>query len=381
MLVDFDGPGPNPPVEVFSLLVDTDQDNAGASLRYRREAGEHQFLLGVNYGDTRNQGGNYRNLNGRRNGLRERVDNTADSLELFAMDRWSVTPNSTLVYGAQFVDATREVRVTNASTNALRNPEDNYSAFNPRLGVIRKLGENSEFFASASRLFEAPTNYEIEDDVRGSGATLDPMKGQVLEAGFRGTTDAAEGTAWHWDVSAYYASIDDEILSVDDPAAPGNSLTANIDGTLHAGIEALVGASFVVGRGRIEPQLSLTVNEFKFDSDPDYGDNRLPSAPRYAARGELLYRQGSLYLGPTFDFIGKRYVDFANTYTVDSHALLGLRGGYSTERLELFAEVRNLLDEEYFTTLSVMNQAGADARVLQPGSPLSAYAGVRFKLN
>ena len=31
ILVDFDGPGPNPPVEVFSLLVDTDHRDTGAS--------------------------------------------------------------------------------------------------------------------------------------------------------------------------------------------------------------------------------------------------------------------------------------------------------------------------------------------------------------
>ena len=28
---------------------------------------------------------------------------------------------------------------------------------------------------------------------------------------------------WHWDVAAYYARIRDEILSVDDPAAPGTA--------------------------------------------------------------------------------------------------------------------------------------------------------------
>ena len=50
----------------------------------------------------------------------------------------------------------------------------------------------------------------------------------------------------------------DEILSVDDPAAPGNSLTTNVDSTIHAGLEALVGMSIAAGGGRIEPLLSVT---------------------------------------------------------------------------------------------------------------------------
>jgi iron complex outermembrane receptor protein len=170
---------------------------------------------------------------------------------------------------------------------------------------------------------------------------------------------------------------------VDDPAAPGNSLTTNIDRTIHAGIEALVGASFALAGGdrhRIEPLLSLTLNEFSFDSDPVYGDNDLPAAPDYAARGEVLYRNtGGFYAGPTFDLIGRRYADFANTYRVGSYELLGLRGGYQARNWEVFGEVRNLLDEDYIATVGVLNVASADARVLYPGTPLSAYLGLRMQ--
>ena len=39
IFVDFDGPGPNAPVEVFSLLIDTDHRNFGAMVRYDRDLG------------------------------------------------------------------------------------------------------------------------------------------------------------------------------------------------------------------------------------------------------------------------------------------------------------------------------------------------------
>jgi iron complex outermembrane receptor protein len=382
IMVDFDGPGPAPAVEVFSLLVDSDQRNAGASFRYRLETGTHQLLFGANYGDTTVQGGNYRNLHGRPNGLSERVDESADSLELFAVDRWRFAEAWTLVYGAQYVAAGRDVQVTDAVSGDVRNPKANFSTVNPRLGLIYSLAGDSEVYASISRLYEPPTNYEIEDDVRGNNETLDAMHGEVFEIGLRGSSDTAAGLLWHWDVSAYYARIRDEILSVDDPEAPGNSLATNMDRTTHAGIEALVGASFAIGNGahRLEPLVSFTLNRFSFDSDPVYGNNDLPAAPAWFARGEILYRHGNFSAGPTFDLVGRRYADFANSYAVDDYGLLGLRASYSGERWEFFGELRNLLDEDYIATVGVQNEAAPDARVLNPGAPLSVYLGARLRL-
>ena len=377
ILVDFDGPGPLEPVEVFSLLVNTDHRDFGATVRYNLRAGDHDFLAGVNFGDGTIHGGNYRNLGGRRNGLTEYVDNSADSTEAFLVDRWHLNDAWTLVYGTQFVSARRDVRTTNAATGELGNPKDDYSSFNPRLGVTYALGDGAELFASASRLFEAPTTFEMQDDLRGGNATLDAMHGTVVEVGTRGSSGT--DTRWNWDVSLYYAQIRDEILSIDDPAAPGTSLTANIDKTTHAGIEALLGASFSAGGPhRIEPRLSLTVNGFSFDGNATYGDNDLPAAPKYAVRGEIMYRHASGFLaGPTFDLIGKRFADFSNTYRVGSYGLLGLRAGYSGKGWEGFAELRNLLDKEYVSALTVLDQGSEDAAVLYSGAPRSAYVGVR----
>jgi|CXWL01.1.fsa_nt_gi iron complex outermembrane receptor protein len=383
ILIDFDGPGPNPPVEVFSLLIDTDHRDFGAVVRYDQTIGAHDVLLGVNYGNGSVEGGNYRNLGGRPNGLAELVDNRADGFEWFATDRWRATDRVTVELGVQFVDAARDVRTTNVVTGAVSHPEDRFTSFNPRIGAIVALDDSGELYGNVSRLFEAPTTFQMEDDVRGGNAILDPMQGVVAEAGWRSRSAPSGRASWSWDVSAYYARIQDEILSVDDPNAPGNSLTTNVDDTVHAGLEALVSASIEVASGhRLAPRVSVSLNHFKFDGDPVYGDNRLPAAPKYTVRGELLYRHGNgLYLGPTFDFVGERYADFANTYSVDSHALAGLRAGFSGGRWELFGELRNLFDEEYTAAVNVFDVAGGGARALYPGEPRSVYAGVRFWLD
>ena len=383
VLVDFDGPGPIPPQEVFSLLIDTDHRDLGAMARYDLVVGEHNLLIGINAGDGKVTGGNYRNDNGQKNGLTTKVDNQAQNVEAFAMDRWQFAPQWTLVYGAQAVWADREIENIEVASGERRDPKADYDSINPRIGVLYDIVDDVTLFGNVSRVYEPPTNFELEDDVRASQQALDAMQGIVAELGSRGAHALPGASEMYWELSLYYGWIDDEILSVDDPLAPGTSLSTNVDNTIHAGLEALWGASIAVdaaGEHRLDPTLSLTVNDFNFDDDPVYGNNQLPAAPGYALRGELLYRHTSgFYIGPTFDLIDSRYADFANTYKVDNYNLLGLRSGYTTERWEVFAQVENMLDTEYVATLSVRDIAAPDAEILNPGAPLSFYAGALLR--
>lgn len=382
VMVDFDGPGPSPPVEVFSLLKDTGQRTAGGMVRYNVKVGDHDLLAGLNLARTHEQGGNYRNDGGRRNGQTGVIDNRSDSIEVFVIDRLKIAPDWTLIYGAQGVVTGRDVRNLDLPSGGTRRPTRDYTSFNPRLGTIYTISPAAEAFASVSRLYEAPTTFELQDDVRGNDTTLDAMRGNVLEIGVRGATAAPNAIPWHWDVSLYYAVIRNEILSIDDPFAPGTSLSANIDRTVHAGMEALVGTSVPVGGGahRIEPLISATYNQFSFDGDRLYGNNRLPAAPYYAVRGEVMYRNDNgVFAGPTFDLIGARYADFSNGYRVGAYRLMGLRAGIRCDRWEMFAEIRNVFDKNHVGTLSVRDRAGEEAAILQPGAPRSLYAGVRFQ--
>lgn len=352
----------------FSLLIDTDHKDSGAMLRYRKSVGSHGLLFGANYGYSTNKGGNYSNNGGQPGFLMWTTDNSASTLELFALDRWNFAADWTLVYGTQFVTADRDVSGFKGS----------YNAFNPRLGVIRSLN-GAEWFASVSRVYEAPTTFELSDDASGGSTPLDAMHGVVLETGVRGAS-LHGSTALNWEVSGYYTALRDEILSVDDPLAPGTSLSANIDKTTHAGIEALVGASFAMGNLRIEPLLSSTFNAFSFNSDAEYGNNRLPAAPRWFARGEVMLASNTGFrIGPTFDFVGPRFVDFANNYRVGSYGLLGARASYSTRQWEVYAEGRNLLDRKHVATVTVKDQAGPTTEMLHPGAPRSVYFGTRYQ--
>ncbi len=365
------------------LLIDTDHQDIGAVTRYQQKTGDHDLLFGINFGAGEVDGEHYGNAGGVRDGLSTLIDQNATTVEAYLMDRWHMNDRWTLVPALQLVHATREIDNTTVATGAVRSPDDDYFGVNPNFGVIYSIQPSVDLFASVSRLFEAPTTFELDDDVRGNNATLDAMRGTVVEVGSRGRHALDPVSSWGWDLSLYYAWIEDEILSVEDPAIPGTSLSTNVDATIHAGVEALIDARIAIdneGTHVIAPLLSFSLNEFQFDDDPVYGNNDLPAAPGYVLKGEVLYRHANgFYAGPTFDIVDERFADFANTFEVDSYALLGFVTGWSNDMVSAYVEVRNVLDEEYVATHGVRDRAAANAEILNPGAPLSAFAGLELR--
>jgi iron complex outermembrane receptor protein len=366
------------------LLIDTDHRDVGGMVRYQHVAGNHDLLFGANVGVGEVSGEQYGNAGGQRDGLMTRVDQNADNVELYATDRWRFAERWTLIPALQLVRGHREIGNTSVASGQVNDVEDDYDGVNPSLGLIHHFRENFDIFASVSRLFEPPTTFELADDIAVDGSALDAMYGTVVEIGTRGSQPLGGRGVWAWELSLYQAWIRDEILSIDDPAAPGTSLATNVDKTVHAGIEALVSARLSLdgdGRHVLAPLLSVTVNEFEFDDDDVYGDNQLPAAPGHVLRGELLYRHiRGFYAGPTFDVVDERYADFANSYTVDGYELMGLLAGWSNPRLTVYAELRNLLDEDYVSTHRVRDIAAETDALLNPGEPRSVYFGMRVQL-
>ncbi len=372
--------------QFFSLYIKNRQRNVSTMARYHHKIDDHQLLFGVNYAVADVSGGQFNNDFGQRGAQRSDVEEDASTLEFYAMDRWQFADDWTLVGGAQFVSAEREVMQTSiASGQITNNPDDRYQAVNPNIGLIYQLNEQTSLYGNLSRIYEPPTNYQLTDNTGANPVELDAMNGVVFEIGTRGHYTQNNWLDWNWDVSAYHAEIKDEILSTELPGAAGIGEATNIDKTTHTGIEALVGAEIKLdesGTHRLTPLVSLTLNNFHFDDDDVWGNNELPAAPTYALRGEVMYRHADgFYAGPTIDFIGKRYADFANSYTIDNYALMGLKAGWQNQAksLRVFAEVRNLFDRDHIATHSVQSTAAADAAILYPGEPRSAYVGFEYR--
>ncbi len=369
--------------DFFTLLIDDTVRNAGTMARYQHKMGDHDWLVGFNYGETRVDGGQYNHVSGQKTDRKTKTDNKADTLELYVMDRWQFADDWTLIAGTQAVTADRDVRSTALATNTTTRTNEDYNSINPRLGLIYQLTADTSLYTNLSRLYEAPTTYEL-DDALNPGEALDAMDGEVLEIGARGHQALGQKNQWGWDVSAYYAKLDNEILSVEDPAAPNTFQTSNADDTIHAGIEALLSADIALTDNRyhrLTPMVSATWNRFRFDDDAAFGDNTLPAAPKFVMKGEMLYRhKNGFYFGPTVDYVSERYADFANTYKVGSYTLVGLKSGWSNDHFRVFAEVKNLFERDYIASHGVKDVASDSDAILNPGAPLSAYVGIEYQM-
>ncbi|MCX4192794.1 TonB-dependent receptor family protein [Methylophaga sp. OBS1] len=370
--------------QFFSLLIDNRQRNLGTMARYHHKVGNHDWLIGVNYGVTWVDGGNYFQSGGVKGAKQQVNDNDADTLELVVLDRWQFADDWTLVAGAQAVKANREVRGTDSNSGAVEQVEDDYNSINPRLGIIYQLNQNTSLYTNLSRLYEPPTTYQLDDGTTASNDALDAMEGEVFEVGSRGHQAITDNSQWGWDISAYYAKLDNEILSVENPQQPGRFLTSNAEDTIHAGIEALLSADIALTENRhhrLTPLVSLTWNRFRFDDDDSFGENTLPAAPKFSMKGEMLYRhKNGFYFGPTVDYVGERYADFANSYKIDDYTLFGLKSGWSNQSFKVFAEVRNLFERDYIASHGVRAVASESDAILNPGAPLSAYVGIEYRM-
>lgn len=382
---------PGDTADRFSLLVDSVQQDWGTMARYNLRLDKHDLLLGVNYGTNSDKGGNYTNYSGMRGPMSNQITKQADNVEIFAQDHWHFADKWTLTPALQGVFAHREINNTrlpipqDANFNVYGqggNATNDYSGINPSLGLMYDLTQSAGLYGNVSRLYAPPTNYNISDNITaGSNTTnLKAMEGTSVEIGTRGDQKVGNLNNVMWDLSLYYSWLNNEILSTTPPN--GVAVATNFNNTIHAGVEGLIGGSFALdGKGAhtVKPMLNFTINHFKFDNDPTYANNALPAAPDYFLKGETMYHHASGYfIGPTFDVVGRRWGDYANTYKVDSYGLLGMRTGWSNKHYKVFLEGRNLLDTKYVANTNIMNSATATSAMLNAGAPLSFYGGIEI---
>lgn len=216
----------------------------------------------------------------------------------------------------------------------------------------------------------------------GISTDLKAMTGNEVEIGTRGDWQALTGQGFGWEVSVYYMALKHEILSTADPASGGDTNIAfNADKTIHAGLEALLSADIPVALGhQFSPKITLTYNHFKFKQDALYGNNTIANAPRFMVNSEWLYRQDSgFYIGPTLDWLGSRYVDYANTKKIAGYHLFGFKLGIAKERWNIYFDARNLNNKRYISTISIVDVYTAGSRYINSGAPRAFYMGWSYR--
>lgn len=359
---------------IFQVL-DIISDDYGFDLRFVSESpflGRRNLLtIGFSPALTEQTDDRYANVGGNRGARTAQSDQTATNLDLYVENQHYVGPADALILGAQASRASRKYEDLFLA-NGDNSFDTDYEAFSPKVGWRHEFTPAVQMFANFSRSFEPPSFGELAG---GPGITqVRAQKADTVEIGSRGMLPGLE-----WDAALYHARVEDELLSQND--ASGNPRgTVNAPKTVHTGLEAAI----VKSLGPVDLRVAYLWNDFHFDGDPVYGDNRLPGIPEHFIRGEALYRAaGGFYAGPTFEWSPRRYpVDMANTLYADDYAIVGVKiGAQAGKGFSWFVEGRNLTNETYAATTGVLADAnGADAAAFYPGEGRGIYAGLEWKL-
>ena len=260
-----------------------------------------------------------------------------------------------------------------------------FGHLSPKLGATYTFSDALNVFAAYNHAFRAPSEGQLFRPSVASSAlaasaaaeaarNLKPIKVDSFEVGLRGRAHATV----NYEISAYYMTKTDDILSYRDPAT-NLSTPTNAGKTLHRGIEIGAGAQ-LAERWRLDAAFSYarhTYEEWKISGTVDYSGQEMELAPRAIANTRLTFgdaQTGMVQL--EWLHFGSWWSNQTNTSKYDGHDLFNLRGSYPLGRdLSLFANIHNVADQRYAESTGV--SSGFDT--FAPGLPRSFSAGLQAK--
>lgn len=371
---------------IFQYL-DNLSRNMGAYARLANETplGGHanRFTLGATWSGGHIDARNYVNAGGVKGGKLSQTSDRAGSITLYGENAYDVTPGVSLIAGAQYLRATRHRRDEyNGGGPLTRNGDRTYGFFNPKFGVLWQADERAQVYANVSRSAEPPTFGDLNFASAADLERLRPQRATTVEIGTRGQTRRLE-----WDVSLYRARVKNELQCLSSPFNICNR-ASNLDRTIHQGLEAGFGWTFLHGlfarhgaTDRLVLNAAYTYSDFRFDNDRDWGGKRVPGVPRHFLRAEVLYRHPSgFYAGPNVEWVPQAYyVDNANSMKTAAYALLGARLGWEGKRHTFYVDARNLSGRKYIASANITDRATPGMALFEPGTGRSVFAGMLLR--
>lgn len=364
---------------IFQVL-DVDTEDMGVRLTHRWISdADWRWSMGVEALEGRSTDERFVNVGGQRGQRVNKLRQTASNLNAFAELEVPVADNWSVIGGVAWLRQERDVDdrlQCNAFVTAFCVPQN--ESFNKvyrgelgRLGLRHDLAEGVQVFANISQSAEPPTFSELTGGQVVSAN--DEQRANTLEVGMRWNRNNLD-----LDLAVYRSEIRDELLALNDENGLPEG-TVNAKRTLHQGIE--LGGAFTVGQVVVRGQYLL--NDFRFDSDPVYGNNRLGGVPNQFVKGEALWQQAGWYAGPTFEWVPNHYaVDHAESLYAEGYAIWGLKAGYrQAQGPGFFVEGRNLSGRSYVATTGVVADAGGvDSAQFLPGDGRGVFAGLEWRL-
>jgi iron complex outermembrane recepter protein len=284
---------------------------------------------------------------------------TANNWGFFLQDQVDLTKNLKLLAGARF--DTLSLRTVNLPGESTVAGESNISAtaFTPRVGLLYKLGDNLSLYGSYSQSFTPNTA------TTATGTPLDPQRGKGYDFGIK--ADLLDNKLF---ATLAYFDITKQNVPNTDPTNPLFSIAI--------GEQRSKGLEFDLS-GEIAPGLKL-IGSYAYidgkitaDTDAVNVGKRLFGTPEHSASLWTTYELQSgdlqgLGFGFGFNFIGARFGDNANTYTLDSYVTADAAIFYKRNDWRFGLNFKNIGDVKYidssFGNAAAGNTFGAPFTVI-----------------
>ncbi|PCH73166.1 MAG: hypothetical protein COB98_11015 [Flavobacteriaceae bacterium] len=411
---------------VFPIVLSTQHSfyhDTGFSANWHYNTSVHSFQAGMigSFGKTLRKG--HINKNGLDSFVFSKDLLTAYNVTLFAEEKYHLNTHTILVAAIQgaynarnsndifpnpalrpwYSHSSHKYRYFHSENISLK---QDYSAFNPRFGLIYNTGNNKDIqiFANASWSYEPPTF----DELVGSKVTnnintspkeifaikINKQSAFTLEVGTRHT-----GNRYAWNMAFYTSWLRDEILEVKDFTL-GIKTTTNYPNTVHNGLE--VGFSLVPFQhilsykytDKILLQGVYNYSDFYFSSGK-YNGKQLAGIPKHYLAGALSYQYPKkVNIEMNVEYQPKDTpIDHENTLTQPSFYLLGFKVAYqAVKNFSFFVEGKNILDKRYASSYIINDQihkppipfpkfSSKNMAFFMPGSPQAYYLGISYSIN
>jgi iron complex outermembrane receptor protein len=359
---------------IFQILVQNTKD-IGTEVRYENSGalGRHRnlFTLGVQGAHLNMDERRFENLAGERGALTVDHDIKVNSFAGYFENQFGLSEQLTLTTGLR-VDHQQRDKKDNFLSDGDASGEREFTNVLPRVGLMYRLPSNTQLFANATRIFEAPLILETNGF---NAADLDGQRAWQFELGARG-----QKAAFDWEVSLYDIELRDELLNINVQPFPGAPFTIptyrNADKTRHYGVEIGGGARL---SDAFDVRLAYTYSRNTFVEDSTFDGNVIPGLPSHVFNAEVKYRHPSGFsFAPTVEWSPESYyINSANTQKNIGWLNLGARAEYNLARagLTMFVGAQNLTNRINSPSVQVDNAAG---RSFEPGDKRSFYAGARW---
>ena len=272
-----------------------------------------------------------------------------------------------------------------SSVNADDSGERTLQAVTPMFGISWRVRPVLSLYANVAKAFETPTVTELTNQDNGAAGlnqSLAPQRTTTVEIGLQSVV-AGRVRA---DVSAFRASVRDELVPFDVPNAPGRRAFRNAGRTSRSGVEV----STTLQLRDVETGVAYTYSHFRFDrysiGSSNFAGKPIPGIPVNQLQAFGTMRAGGWF--GTLDVTASSRVSANDAALVfaSGYASWGLRGGYAAGlrqsarhglQLEPVAGIDNLFNRRFASSVVVNATRG---RSFEPGSARRGFVGLKVSV-